>query len=49
MSHSRLSAAVRMSTVRMSTVRMSTGTTPRTLGPGRPFPPFNRLPVRRSW
>ena len=40
MSHSRLSATVRVATV----------TTPqRTSTPGRPFVPYNRLPVRRWW
>jgi len=40
MSHSRLSATVRVATVT---------TPPRTSTPGRPFVPYNRLPVRRWW
>jgi len=40
MSHSRLSATVRVATVT---------TPPRTSTTGRPFVPYNRLPVRRWW
>jgi hypothetical protein len=40
MSHSRLSATVRVATVT---------TPPRTSTPGRPFVPIHRLPVRRWW
>jgi hypothetical protein len=40
MSHTRLSATVRVATVT---------TLPRTSMTGRPFVPYNRLPVRRWW
>jgi|GEM_PF-3636232 hypothetical protein len=40
MSHTRLSATVRVATVT---------TPPRTSTPGRPFVPVHRLPVRRWW